>query len=336
MPTGVSGSLTLAQYAIQSNDPLVARVAFSLHEHGSVVQDWPLATKSTLKMNGVRFTGSLPTVNWRKINEASTVTSGTANPYTEQAFIMSNIIDVDRKLVDDENQISDPRGIQLEAYLRSVAYDMNDKFFNNNHVTGDEDAFVGIRARLDDSATWGTNSNCKIDASGVVMTNSLTAASAGQFFENLDRALDEIGSPNGDGCVIYMNRLLRRRASRAIKVMGAGGGFDMTDDAFDRRVETYRNARLRTVGVKSDQSTEIITNTEDATGADGASTFTSLYVVKYGEGYVQPWQMAPMRVEDIGVRTDEPTHYRLLVDWACGYVQNHTRAVARVYDIKVS
>lgn len=135
-----TSSLTLAQYAIQSNDPLVMAITYSLLEFDPVFQDIPLVTKPTLKVNGVRWTGNLPTVGWRKINESTSVTSGTPTPWSEQAFIVSNAIDVDIKLINDQNQISDPRVVQVNAWLKSLAYDFNDKFFNNDPVSGDTDA----------------------------------------------------------------------------------------------------------------------------------------------------------------------------------------------------
>lgn len=332
-----SASVRLDQYMMAANSPLITKVVNSLYQYGNVVQDWPLMTKSTLTAKGARWVGNLPTVGWRKINEATTVASGTPQQFSEQAYILSNAIDVDVKLIADQNQVSDPRGVQLDGYLASVTYDLNDKFINGNHVTGDADAFVGLRHRLDNPTTYGVASANKIDCGGVDLSNSgITAANGLLFLRYLDQALDLIGFPDGDGCVIYWNRGLNRRVNNAVKLAGSGGGFEMTKDAFDRRVTMYRNAVVRPIGVKSDQSTEIITATETSAGADGSSTFTSFYVVKYGEEYVQPWQMAPLNVQDIGQRSDEPTHYRIFVDWAVGYIQQNTHAIARGYDVKVA
>lgn len=319
-----------------SNDPLVMNITYSLLEFDPIFQDLPLINKPTLKINGTRWVGSLPSVGWRQINESTSVTSGNPSPWSEQAFIVSNAIDVDIKLLQDQNQISDPRVVQTNAWLKSLAYDFNDKFFNNDPVTGDPDAPVGLKYRLDNYSTYGNSSTCKIDGAGVDMTTSMTATTANTFIETVDSLLDAMGSPDGDGVVLYMNRNLRRRFARAIRVLGAAAGFEMTKDAFDRRVEMYRNAIVRTVGIKSDQSTEIITSTEANTGVAGSSTYTSLYGVRYGDGYCKGWQMAPLYVQDIGQRSDEPTMTRLFIDWAFGYATEDIRSAARVYDIKVA
>lgn len=331
-----SASLTLGQYALQANDPVILKIVDSLYQLDTLITEIPLTTTSTLQARGARWSGNLPTINYRKINEATVVASGTIDQFNEQAYIVSNAIDIDIRLLKDKNQISDPFAVQTMGYFASLAYDFNDKFINNSPLTGDADAPVGIRTRLDSATDYGTSSTNKIDGAGVVMTNSLTAASSGQFFELMDQMLDEMGAPNGDNCLIITNRLLRRRMQRGVKIMGAGGGFDMTQDAFGRRVYTYRNARLVTLGVKGDQSTEIITNTEDTAGADGSSTYTSMYGVRLGEGQFRGWQMEPLAPQYIGQRSEEPTHARVFIDWAVGLLQEHKRAIARVYDIKVA
>lgn len=333
----ITGALTLAQYAEQSNEPLIKEVTFSLLENDSPLSDIPLFTRPTQKINGSRFVGNLPSVSWRQVNEGTTVTSGTASPYQEQAYIMSNAFDIDRFILQDENAVGNPLAVQVDAYLKSVVYDYTNKFFNNNHISGDPDAPVGIRERLDSASTWGTNTACKITCNAVDMTAAgMTAVTAGNFFEYLDQALDELGSPEGNNCVIYTNRNLRRKMNRAIKMMGAGGGFEMTKDAYDRRVMLYRNAVMRTIGTTADQSTEIITNTEDTAGANGASTYTSFYVVKYGENAFSGWQFDSLAPVFAGWRPDAPTHYRLAFDWATGLLQTHTRCIARGYDVKVA
>lgn len=332
-----STSLTLAQYAQQSNAPLVQYVVNSLLSVDTVLSDIGFQTRPSMTVNGARLLGGLGTPDWRKINQSSAGTTSTLSPFSEQIYVLSNTIDIDRLIMMDQNAIGNPATVQVNALLEAWRYDIDDKFFNNNHTSGDADAPVGIRERLDSPTTWGTNTACKIDAGGVVITDAgMTAATANVLVKFLQRALDEIGVPDGTGCVIYMNRDMRRRLDMAIRIMGAGGGFDMTTDAFVRRVQVYRNAKIRTTGVKADQSTEIITSTEDTAGANGSSTYTSIYAVRYGDEFFNGWQMHPLLVQAIGSRPDEPTSFRTFLEWPLGIFQQHTRAVARVYDIKVA
>lgn len=335
MPVSAS-ALTLAQYAIQSNDPLVQKITYSLIENGAVLQDMPLVNKKTMITNGVRWTGNLPTVNWAKLNSDPVVTSGTPSAYQEQAYLIRNAIDVDKKIVEDENQIVDPRGAQVAAYLKAVTYDMNDKFINNDVVTGNADAIVGLRARIDAPDVYGVNSEMKVNFGGVDLTTAMTAATANTFIELLQQMLDYMGAPDGDGVVLYCNDLLKRRIERAVRTLGAGAGFDTTRDAFGRSVAKYRNATLRDIGRKADQSTRIISSTETAAGAAGSSNYTSLYGVRYGDEAMIGWQFEPLSAEDIGLIGNGGTVYRTVIDYAFGLYPQHTRCVARAYNIKVS
>jgi hypothetical protein len=334
-----ANSLTLADYAQMSNDPRIAAVVYSLHRTGSVLQDIPFATKPTLKMNGVRFTnGNLAATNWRKLNEEPVVAKSTPEQFSESVYILSNNIDTDTKLLQDENQIEDPRSTQFNAWLEGAVYDVNDKWINNNHVTGDVDAPIGLRHRLDNPGDWGVDSGMKIDAGGATVDLSqggMTAATANNFIEVVQQMFDEMGNPDGDGVILYMNELLKRRFERAVRLLGAGAGWDMTRDAFDRAVTRYKGATIRVTGRKADGTTQIITNTETSAGADGASTFTSMYAARFGEGYAKGWQMNPLVVNDLGV-LNNGVIYRINLDWAAGTMFSNTRSMGRLYDIKVS
>src|SRR3990167_6141083 len=110
-----ANSLTLADYALMSNDPLIQKIADTMLRQGNVLQDIPLETNKTMHVNGSRFIGTSgnATVGYRKLNEAPAVTKGTPKAFSEQAYIMSNNIVVDTVLLDDKNSIQDPFALQL-------------------------------------------------------------------------------------------------------------------------------------------------------------------------------------------------------------------------------
>jgi hypothetical protein len=334
-----SNALTLADYAMLSNDPLVMKITHSLLMNGVVFADIPFINKKTLVANGVRWQDNLPTVNWAKLNSDLTVTKGKPTPYQEQAYLMRNAIDTDVKLLEDENRIVDPRVAQLEAYLMAVTYDFNDKFINNIHISGEDDAFTGLRYRLDNPTTYGLVSEMKIDCGAVDMSQSgMTSATANNFLEYIQQTLDYMGRPEGDGVVFYMNDLVKRRFARAIRLLGAGAGWRTDQDAFGRTVTYFNNARIVDLGRKADQSTRIITNTETAAGVDGASTHSSIYAACYGEDRLIGWQFESLSdaVKDVGLIGNGGVTARILIDWAMGLLPMHTRCMARMYGIKVS
>ncbi len=349
-----AGTVTLADYALLSNQPLVQAVTMSLIDYGNVIQDIPLVEKQSLQVNGVRWEGNLPTPNWVALNTEGTSVHGQPTPYQEQAYIVRNYVDVDKFIVLDQNQIVEPRAAQTAAYLKGLTYDINFKFFKNAHDgTGDANAPVGLRARLDDAASankFGVRPENKIDAGGTacdISQTGFTAIKGGQFLELLDLLLWCVDSPDGSGVVLYMNDYIKRRLNFVVRAMGTSGGLDQSQDQFNRTIQTYKNAIIRDPGVKADQSTRILAGNaiaagsgsvgETAAGADstGASAnFASIYAVNYSTDHFFGWQFAPPNVQDLGLIYNGAI-YRTLIDWAVGLVNASTRSIGRLFDIKI-
>lgn len=330
--------VTLSQYLMMSNDPLVQVVSWSLIKDGMVLQDIPIATKPTLIANGMRFVGNLPQVLWVPLNADAQNVSGTPQPYQEQAYIIREAVDIDKYMVLDQNAIQDPRTVQSNAALKAIAYNFNDFFVNNDHVTGNLNSFVGLRYRINNGATYGVNATGLIDAGGAAADMSsagMTATTVNAFLELLDQLLWAVDAPNGDpNVVIYMNDVMLRRLRRGLRMLGTQGGLDESRDQFDRVIETYKGCVLRDIGYKADQATRIITTTETAAGNPGASTFTSIYAVNYTDGHFMGWQMEDLVPEDLGKVLG--VTYRTLIDWAVGFVNASTRSIGRIFDIKLA
>jgi hypothetical protein len=327
----------MLEWANLSNAPLVKAVTYSLRKAGSIMTDIPFVNSASLLQNGVRFSGGLPTIDWVKLNAEPTVVKSTSQPYQEQAFIMRNAVDVDKLYVQDKNQIVDPRGFQAEAVVRSLAYDFNDKFINNDH-TVDEDAIVGIKARLDNPTVYGALSANKIDTGGSTASlkpSSLTATTFTKFMEKIDELFWALNAVDGEGVVLYMNDTVMRRINTGARLASGAGGFSQAQDQYGRTVTQYRSAVIKDVGVKADQTTRIILNTETNAGAAGSSTFTSVYGVRYGTDALFGWQFEPLNVQDLGLQNNGVT-YRTLIDWTGGIMMPDVRAIGRLYDIEIA
>ena len=349
-----SQAVNLAQYALLSNNPMIMAVTDSLIDYGNVAVDLPLLTRATLTASGTRWEGNLPTVNWRPLNAEGVTTAGSPTAYQEQAYIMTNYIDTDKYLVLDTNQIGSVRANQVNAYLKAQTYDFNYKFFKNDHITGDVNAPVGIRARIDDAVTgnnkFGVRPENKIDCGGATADISqagVTAKTGIIFFELLDQLLWSVDSSDGTNVVLYMNDYVLRRLNSVVKFLGTSGGFDVSKDQYNRTITTYKNAVIKDPGVRADQSTRIIAGNgiaagpnsvgETALGVDatGASAnFTSIYAVNYSDDHFYGWQFDNINVQDLGL-INNGVIYRTLIDWAVGLMNASTRSLGRLYDIKI-
>lgn len=329
--------VTLSQYMELTENPLEAGVVFALINNGAVFDNIPMVTKEQLGVTGVRFEGNLPAVNWAPLNADPAQVSGTPKQFQEQVYIISETIDIAKWMVMDKTAITDPRGLQVSAALKAIAYDLNDKFINNDHASGNINSFVGIRYRVNNGTLFGVRPENLIDAGGVdLSTAGMTATTANNFMVFLDQLLWSVDAPNGDQNVtIYMNDVTLRYFRKALRIMGTQGGLDQTQDQFQRVIETYKGCKVQDIGYKADQATRIITTTETNTGLNGASTFTSIYAVNASADHFGAFQMAPLNVQDLGL-LNTGNLYRTLIDWAVGFYQPSIRSLARLYDIKLA
>ena len=82
------------------------------------------------------------------------------------------------------------------------------------------------------------------------------------------------------------------------------------------------------IGIKADQSTQIITLTETLSGGTDE---TSIYGVKYGEGeYLWGIQQTSLEVRDLGEIDTKPV-LRDRVEWVVGLAVSNPRSLARAY-----
>ncbi len=335
-----SNAYSLADYALNSNNPMVRAISYSLIEADNILQDIPILTQATMIANGVRFEGNLPTVNWSPLNAEGVTTKGTPTPYAEQVFVVRNYIDVDQLYVEDVNSIVDPRAAQTEAWMKAFSYDMNDRFFNNDHITGNANAPVGLKYRINNGSQFGVRPENIINSGGLDLTQATlitpaTQQNGNKLLEFLDQLLWSVNSPTGAGVVLYMNEVARRRVAFAIRALGTGGGFDVSKDQFDRTIEMYKNAVVRDPGYKADQTTRIIPVTEASDGTAGPSTYTSIYAVNYSADHMHAWQFKEMQARDLGLLNNDVI-YRTSINWAVGVMNNSTRSLARLFGLKMS
>lgn len=330
MATLDANALNIVDFGKMSNDPKIEGVTWALVRHNAVLQDIPFFNKQSLKAAGVRWEGDLPNTDWVKLNEGGPTVTGAPTQFAEQAFIMRNMIKTDTALIDDENTIGDPHVQRIDAYIRGRSHDFNDVFINNSPEVN-PNAIVGLRYRLDNPNTFKVSSDHKITAGGT-LTLAATAQNFIEHQEKLDEMLDAVDSPDGSGVTIYCNGTYYRRFASLSKKYSGQGGFSTASDQYGRDVYRYKNAILRDVGRKSDQTTQIITGTETSTGADGSSDYTSIYAVNYSPMNFAGW-MFRMQAKD--VPQDDGVLKATFLEMICGlYPQTH-RCFARMVGIKI-
>lgn len=317
---------TLAELSKIETDTLRKSVIDGLLMESNLMEKIPWETIGQLATTVVRYK-SLPSIGFRKVNEAYSESTGKLEQKTETISLMGVDIDTDKAIARSKNTIADARAIMQTMALKGVAYKFNDKFINGD-PSSDEEEFKGIKERVDAVVNEGYTDQ-KIDNAGTSGDGILLSSSESHnFLDKLDKLIYAIKGHKPDmllmnqKCLLAVRSLLRRE-----KLLNNSA------DMFGRPVDMYDTVPLIDIGVKEDQVTEIITNTETTAGASGGTECTSIYAVRFGIGeYLWGIQEYPLETEDLGELQTAPV-YRTRVDWPLGLALVDPRCVARLYNI---
>lgn len=345
----------MSEYGTMSNNPAVKAITRSIHEMGSALKDIKIQSLASLRKRGFVWRDNLPQVTYMPLNTAPTVTKGKPSAIADQVYVVGNQFQIDEFYVDEVNAVENPLDSFIKIWLEAAfVYDFNFKFINNDHSSispNDTNAWVGLRGRLGpvSGQVAGTNRynvNTEMIFNGglELFPTSITAATAEKVIVQIQQVLDYMGAPTGEGCTLYCNDYEKRGIEASIRAMGAGAGFDITKDAYDRSVEKYKDLTIRDLGRQAPQSGGIQTGRivpadEDANGnsaGTGTLNYGSLYFVRHGEDYFSGWQIRPLKPKYLGLDPTNGTVYNVVIRWALGLWQQHSRAIARVYNCNLA
>ena len=318
---------TLAEFSKIETDVLRKSVIDTLLMESNLMELCPWETIGQLSVGVIRIQ-DLPSVGFRRINAGYTESTGHFEQNMEQIGLLGGDIDTDKAIARAKNTVADARAIQQTLMLKAMAYKFNDEFVNGLPVLGAPLEFKGVRERVDNIVAEGYTGQ-KVDAAcaGVGFNNSSTTRHA--FLDKLDQLIYAIAGHKPDFLFMNAKTLLAVRSLlRREKLL------DTTKDMFDRLVDVYMGARLVDIGVKANQTTEIITNDETSAGADSdCDEHTSIYAVKFAIGEMT-WgiQEYPLEVEDLGELEAKPS-YRTRVDWPLGLATIDPRSLGRLYGV---
>lgn len=324
----MAGEFTLVELSKIEKDTLRGTVIDTLLEDNPIMQIIPWETIGSLATTIVRM-GTLPSVGFRKINEGYSVGTAALEQRVETISLMGAYFDVDKAIARSKNTIANARAVVQVMMIKAMSYKFNDKFINGNPES-DPEEFKGLWQRVDDIYSDGfTGQKFSGINDGTAGKGFLYDDTAGhEFLNSLDELLYQIKGHNPDFLLMNSKTLLAIRALlRRLKLL------DNTRDMFDRVVDVYQGTRMIDIGVKADQSTEIILNTETTAGASGSSQYTSIYAIKFGIGqFFWGIQEYPLEVEDKGLLESKPI-YRTEVDWPLGLAYADPYCLARMYGV---
>jgi len=318
---------TLADFSAQATQPLKKAVIETWRQESFLMDKLPIETSGTLSVEFVR-TKTLPTITARNIGEAMTESKGVLEPMSETVSVLSAYIDIPREYVAASNTLGNIRAEQTKMFSKALAYKFNDMFINGTPASNPKE-MTGIWYRLLNDAPAAQS----INGTGIDVSpdsSSLTTAS-GTLIDLMNELNYSIDGHQAD--MFLVNKTLYLRILAAIRIAGL---WATTKDAFGRELPTFNGIPIIDIGVAGDQSTSIIKDTETAAGtALTGGTFTSMYAVKMGDGYVKGFQEEAVDVKDVGL-LENGIAYRTHINWTIGLYVPNPRSIARVYNIQAA
>lgn len=323
---------TLAQLAKIEVEPLRKGVIMNLLRDARVMEVLPFENVNSLRSIAVRW-ATLPTVSFRGINLGYTASEGDYEQVYESVYGFGGEIEFDRVFDKIGNTIVDPKTDQINQKMKAMALTFNDYFINGDHGT-DADGFEGLKKRID-SMPSRQKIHFTTNSTDSVLDPTASAANARLFLDKMEELHYKCN--RGQVSAYFVNEGMYYGLGRVLRYLGASGAglLDTTRDSFDREINTYKGAPMIDIGLKRDQTTEIITNTE--TAGDAGSDATSIYAVSFGtdEG-LTGIQLSEMDVYDPlsgGERESKPTKL-MRIDWWVGLANFGSYGITRGWNIE--
>lgn len=308
-------AITLATLAKLEQDVIRKMVIMNILREVRIMEILPFEQVNALTNIAIRWR-TLPSVAFRSINAGYTASEGDFEQVYESVYGFGGDINFDRVFELVKNTVTPMVQEQMKMKLLSLALTFNDYFINGDLAT-DPLGFVGLKTRVAAMPSRQTVYFAASSGASLDPTNSVAKGAA--FYA----ALEEMHYKTNRGQVsaFMMNEGMIYGIGKVARYINASGGafLDVTQDSFGRQITTFKGAPLVDVGLKRDQSTEIITNTE--TDGASASVATSIYSMSFNADQgITGIQLEPMAVYDPlsgGEMETKPTKI-MRIDWWLG------------------
>jgi len=305
--------ITLAQLAALETEPIKKGVMLNIIREAPLMDTFPFENVSSLRVIAVRWS-KLPTGGtWRKMNEGYTsYEQGTVEQVEESLFGFGGDITYDRVLEKVTNTIEDPVTLQIKMKVKALAYGWKDIFINGDHAS-DEDSPEGLKKRVSNLPS--RQSVYFAGASSAPLDPTASEANARAFLDKWEEAWHYCNGGQVDA--VFCNEAVMLGFGRVLRFLQLNGNMlDVTQDTVGRELVTWKGKPLYDMGLKADQSTEIITNTEVAgdAGADSTSVYFASYNKENGIYGIQLENLTVYDPLDGGESSTAPQKIRR-IDW---------------------
>jgi hypothetical protein len=273
---------TMADWAKGSNDSDKIQFVKAIHESGNIKQFLTFRKSNALASKADVLTDrQLKPIGYGRLDKDPTEFKGDYDKIEGYVIRVNPLIKADRAY--HRAWKENPRGPgpvdqSTNVFFESWAKSFNDNFINgtyNSDGSVNHDGPKGVRRIMSDAtlrAKYLIPDDLFINANVNYSPGSVSVAGTSTIIEKLMMALDYMSNPTGQGVLMLMSTTLRSRLAPAF---ASAGFLDETTDAYDRRIQTFMDAKLISPGFKPQNGaatrTEIMPTFETTGGLIGTS-----------------------------------------------------------------
>ena len=317
---------TLVDYFKASKDAAQKGFIADLLRYSDLMKVVPFAGHDDLQVTGSRWQ-TLPSVGFRKYGGGYTESTGKTEPVSETIALLGGDVKIE-KIGAKKNLKT-----QMDMKAQAVAFEFNWYFVNGDHASY-PDGFEGMKKRV---ANMPSRQTLYLDSAGNGTGDALkvlaSSANEHSWIDALHKAAKRSSATHwlcNEDTYIGFGQVLRRL-----------GLLETTTDAYGNVWKSFAGLPIVDVGLKSDKSTEIITNTEDP--GDGGNDATSIYAARLDtrDGlhgiYLNELGGAPKVYDPLnGKEMEAGPQYLRRIDWGVGLYNLSQYCVTRVQGFKMA
>lgn len=260
-------AVSIVDVAQASEDKLERGVLMQVLRASDLIGLLPWITKNTLRVRGTEWQ-ELPDVGFRVYNGAYDEDTGKLDQWSDGLFPFGGDMYIEKQYEGLDEMIESPAVTQSKMKLKALAMEFNYYFVDGAPAGG---GFTGIRHRI--MTVLPARTRIDLATAGDCLKVFAAAANTHDMIDAMAQADKVVGGADA----FLMNEDTYLRCASMLRRQGL---LDVTRDMWDRPINNYGNARLVDVGLRSDQTTEIMTSTEDP--GDAGNDATSMYAVRFG------------------------------------------------------
>jgi hypothetical protein len=326
-------TITVAEMAkLESKYPLRKGIMMNWIRACPLLDILPFENVESLNIHAARAT-VLPTPAFRMINDGYSKMKSDVDYVSETVYPFGGDIEID-VIYDDlpaSNFLEHPRAFNVRMASEAMGYVFKDYCINGDHAS-DSNGFEGLKKRV---SNMPSRQSVRASSTTDVIAPTASTANANRFFNKWEEAAYKANG--GDFQAILMNEGLYWGFGQVLRYLSISGGplLDVTKDSLEREFLTYKGARMIDMGLKRDQSTEIIPKTETAedAGADATSAYFVPFNIRQG---VTGIQLKPMKIYDplSGGEEESKPSKLIRVEWVVGLAGFGSNGHTRLHNIE--